>query len=200
MPTLPSRSLNRSGGALVASLGFLAFSLIGFSAQQKTAAVAKPTKDQIAFFETKIRPVLVDKCYACHGPTAKMGGLRVNSVAALLKGGQSGPAIVPGEPNQSLLVVALRQTTLLKMPQGGKLKPNEVADIEAWVQMGAPWPETPGAKEVEPEKWWSLQPVKKVAQPKVKNSAWIRNGIDAFILAKLEAKKLKFKHFMRGRR
>ncbi len=190
MPTLPSRSLNRSGGALVASLGFLAFSLIGFSAQQKTAAVAKPTKDQITFFESKIRPVLVDKCYACHGPTAKMGGLRVNSVAALLKGGQSGPAIIPGEPNQSLLVVALRQTTLLKMPQGGKLKPNEVADIEAWVQMGAPWPETPGAKEVEPEKWWSLQPVKKVALPKVKNTAWIRNGIDAFVLAKLEAKKL----------
>jgi hypothetical protein len=187
-PMKPTNLAHRSLCGLLASLGFLTLSLIGFSARQVQRPA--PTKDQIAFFEKKIRPVLVDNCYGCHGSKSHMGGLRVDSIADLLKGGGSGPAIVPGEPNKSLLMIAVRQSGLLKMPQGGKLSPSEVADIEAWVQMGAPWPGGSQSKAAEPEKLWSLQPVRKQPMPKVKRGAWVQNPIDAFVLAKLEARKL----------
>jgi mono/diheme cytochrome c family protein len=141
------------------------------------------TPDQAAFFEAKIRPVLIANCSGCHGAAAQLANLRLDSLAGLQKGGDSGPAVVPGDPDKSLLIQAIRQSGPIKMPKGGKLKPEEIADLESWVKMGAPWP---AATEKKPDALWSLQPVKKPAVPKVKHSAQIRNPIDAFVIAKLE--------------
>ncbi len=92
------------------------------------------------FFETKVRPMLAGNCYSCHTNSA-LGGLRLDSREAMLKGGGRGPALVPGDPDKSLLVKAVRQTDAkLKMPMGGKLKDAEIEDIVAWVKAGAVWP------------------------------------------------------------
>src|SRR5690242_16989377 len=93
-------------------------------------------------FENRVRPVLANNCFACHTASA-LGGLRVDSRAALLKGGKSGPAIVPGDPDKSLLIRAVRQTDpKLKMPQGGKLRSEEINALAEWVRGGAVWPES----------------------------------------------------------
>ena len=92
------------------------------------------------FFESKVRPVLANNCYACH-TDSQMGGLRLDSADAVQKGGKSGPPIVPGKPDDSLLIQAIRQThARLKMPPGGKLKDEEIAAIAEWVKAGAVWP------------------------------------------------------------
>ena len=96
---------------------------------------AAPAPD---FFETKVRPILATNCYACH-TNSQLGGLRLDSREGLLKGGQSGPAIVPGEPDKSLLVQAIRQTGELKMPKGGKLKKDDIEALSEWVKAGALW-------------------------------------------------------------
>src|SRR5450631_3286528 len=92
------------------------------------------------FFETKVRPVLANNCYSCHTSTA-MGGLRLDSREAMLKGATRGPAVVPGDPDKSVLITAIRQTDeKLKMPMGGKLTDNEIENFVAWVKAGAVWP------------------------------------------------------------
>ncbi|MCX6619858.1 MAG: DUF1549 domain-containing protein, partial [Acidobacteria bacterium] len=141
-------------------------------------------------FEARIRPLLIEKCSACH-TGAKMGGLQLDSREHLLAGGKSGPAAVPGDPDSSLLVKALRQAgTRLKMPPTGKLKDEQIADVEAWIRDGAVWPQLRGATRKQPQAFWSFQPVKAAAAPAVRNSRWGRSEIDRFILAKLEAKGL----------
>jgi len=128
-----------------------------------------------------------------------MGGLRLDSRDGMLKGGGRGAAIVPGDPDKSLLVTAIRQTDEnLKMPQGGKLKPEEVDDIVAWVKAGAVWPaaaaapaaaaSASGAYVIAPErrKFWSLLPIQDVQPPPVKDARWARTTIDRLVLAKLE--------------
>ena len=105
------------------------------AAQAQTPNAASPD-----FFETRIRPILANNCYSCHADS-QLGGLRLDSAEAMLKGGARGPAIAPGDPDKSLLVTAVRQTLPdLKMPLGGKLKDSEVADLTAWVKAGAEWP------------------------------------------------------------
>src|ERR1700691_6466216 len=151
------------------------------------------------FFENKVRPILAENCYDCH-TAAEMGGLRVDSRERLLQGGKSGPAVLPGDPDKSLLIQALRQTGDLKMPKGGKLKPAEVQALAEWVKAGAPWPEakvtaapsTPN-KVITPEQraFWSFQPLKDEAIPAVKEKSWAKTNIDHFVLAKLEAKGMK---------
>src|SRR5258706_3305808 len=92
------------------------------------------------FFETRIRPLLAANCFSCHTST-HLGDLRLDSRDALLKGGKSGAAIIPGDPDKSLLIQAVRQTNpKLKMPMGGRLKDTEVDDLVAWVKAGAVWP------------------------------------------------------------
>lgn len=173
-----TRTLWLGGG-----FGLLAFA-VGYPTSRSQANI---TPDQAAFFEAKVRPILVDKCLSCHGKQDPAANLRVDSLAALLIGGASGAAIVPGDPEKSLLIRAIRQTGKLKMPQGGKLDAESIANLESWVKMGAPWPEVvakPAAK------LWSLEPVGNAPPPKVKAAAWVRNPIDAFVLAKLEASHL----------
>src|SRR5262249_22665126 len=145
----------------------------------------------IEFFEKKIRPILVEHCYSCHSTELKKpkGGLLVDSKEGLLKGGESGPALVPGKPEASLLIKAVRYTDQeLKMPQREKLRAEQIADLEKWVAMGAPDPRAGGVKTAakyadleEGRKFWAFQPPKKVAPPQVKNAAWPAKDIDRFV-------------------
>jgi Protein of unknown function (DUF1553)/Protein of unknown function (DUF1549)/Planctomycete cytochrome C len=151
------------------------------------------------FFENKVRPIFANNCYDCH-TSAEMGGLRVDSRARLLQGGKSGPAVTPGDPDKSLLIQAVRQTGDLKMPKGGKLKPEEVQVLTEWVKMGAPWPETAkAAVQPSPGKtitaaqraFWSFQPLKDPPVPAVKEKSWAKTDLDHFVLAKLEEHGMK---------
>jgi cytochrome c553 len=158
-----------------------------------------PTAEQLAFFEKKVRPVLVENCYKCHSEKAEKlrGGLALDTRAGTRTGGDSGPAVVAGSPERSLLVKAIRSTDqATAMPPKGKLPDHVVADLEAWVKMGAPDPRD-GAKVVRQEidvvkgrEFWSFQAPKKTAAPAVKDAAWPRSDIDRFLLAALEAKGL----------
>jgi Protein of unknown function (DUF1553)/Protein of unknown function (DUF1549)/Planctomycete cytochrome C len=152
----------------------------------------------VDFFETKVRPVLVEHCYSCHSRQAKKqrGGLLLDSRAGLLEGGDNGPAIVPGKPAESLLIKAVKHTSdKLKMPRDGKLRPEVIADLERWIAMGAPDPRSDKsvAKGIDYDaarKHWAYQPIRKPALPVVKNKDWVQSPIDAFILARLEEKGL----------
>jgi cytochrome c553 len=155
-------------------------------------------QDGADFFEKKIRPVLVEHCYGCHSRQAgkERGGLLLDSREALRRGGDNGPAIVPGKPDESLLVKAVRQTDpKFKMPKMSKLPAHAIADLEHWVTIGAPDPrdEKAVAKGMDfkaARKHWAYQPVRRQAEPAVKNRAWVKSPIDAFVLAKLEDKGL----------
>ncbi len=129
----------------------------------------------------------------------ELGGLRVDSRDALLKGGKTGPAIIAGDPDKSLLILAVRQTDpKLAMPMGGaKLKDAEIGDLAAWIKAGAKWPEGPAPVIANPKRgqyiitaeqraFWSFQPLQKPALPAVKNPKWAKTDIDRFVLAKLE--------------
>ena len=138
-------------------------------------------------FEAKIRPVLVGTCFRCHGDKQTSGELRVDSLKGLLQGGESGPAIVPGKAEDSLLIRAIqRQAEVSAMPpeKQDALRPDQVADFVSWVKAGAVWPTT--SAKFEPTKHWSLQPVREVAAP-VKDQTWGKSSIDAFIRAKQKA-------------
>src|SRR6266567_162040 len=159
------------------------------------AAVSDPD-----FFESKVRPIFANKCYECHSDSAS-GGLRLDSKAALEKGGRDGQVIMPGDPDKSLLIQAIKQTGMLKMPKGGKLRDDEVATLVAWVQEGAPWPAVStaattsvtaksGAITEKQREFWSFQPLKTVTPPHVEDSRythWARTPIDRFILAGLHS-------------
>ncbi len=146
------------------------------------------------FFETNIRPLLVDHCQKCHGATKQQGGLRLDSREAMLKGGDTGPAIVIGQPDKSLLMMAIRRTGELKMPPEKPLSEKQVEQFAKWVSLGAPWPTSgkPVGK-VNPKptpEHWAFQPVRQPALPVVQRESWVRSPIDRFVLAKLEAEKL----------
>ena len=147
------------------------------------------------FFEKKIRPVLVEHCFKCHGDKKTENGLRVDSLEALIKGGDIGPGIVPGEPDKSLLILALKyEKEDLEMPPKGKLDDAIIADMEKWVKDGAHWPASVKPqttdKKSDPKNHWALKPIANPPVPMVKNTAAAKNAIDAFLLADLEKKNL----------
>ena len=160
-----------------------------------------PTADELDFFEREVRPLLVARCYDCHAETAK-GGLRLDSRAATLRGGDSGPALVPGEPDQSLLVKAVRaygdgvSPEELRMPPKGKLSDEEIAILERWVALGAPDPRTePASSSIEAPReldweeardFWSFRRMGTSEPPAVENEPWVRQPLDRFILSSLE--------------
>ena len=157
------------------------------------------TPDQINFFETKIRPVLVEHCYECHAAGAKIvqGGLRVDHRAGLLRGGDTGAAIVPGDAEKSSLLAALRYEDV-EMPPKGKLADSVIKDFEAWIAMGAPDPREavtdPPIRSIDFEegrKHWAFQPVTDPQLPAVRDESWPLDPLDRFILARLEAAGLK---------
>jgi Protein of unknown function (DUF1549)/Protein of unknown function (DUF1553)/Planctomycete cytochrome C len=189
---------------------------IGVSAVLSYPLLAQPTlpANSPEFFETKIRPLLSDKCSSCHTQNA-MGYLRLDSLEAMLKGGGRGPAIKPGDPDGSLLIRVVKQSGDLKMPLGApKLSDGEINNLVEWVKAGAIWPKadaqataaaavatasagasgTAAAKYViasERKKFWSLLPLAEPAIPAVKDPKWAKSIIDKFVLAKLEKEGLK---------
>jgi len=163
-------------------------------------ALAEPASEQVEFFESKVRPMFADNCYSCHSAGEKIkGGLRLDAPAKILEGGDSGPAVVAGNPDASLLIKAVRYTDpdLQMPPKGKRLSAEQISLLETWVKMGALVPRTSAAKlgltevSVARTQHWAFQPVKKPALPPVKKSSWVRTPVDNFILAKLEEKKLK---------
>jgi hypothetical protein len=162
----------------------------------KNAAELSPCEEQ--FFEKQVRPLLIKHCYQCHSSEAKIikGGLRLDSRGGWMKGGDTGPAIVPGAPDKSLLIEAIRYQSL-EMPPKGKLPDAEIVVLEKWVRMGAPDPRTDPAstRPVPPDfgagrSHWSFRPLAEPRVPRVQNNAWPRSDVDRFILAKLESKGL----------
>jgi len=164
--------------------GLVALLVLGFRQE-------KADPEGLAFFEKKIRPVLIDRCYSCHSAEAKKlkGELYVDSREGLLKGGELGPSVVPGDPDKSLLIKAIRyKDEDLKMPPKGKLSPEVVADFEAWVKRGAPDPRGKGATAAKREinieagkKYWAFQPLR----------AGKGTGVDEFLGAKFQAAGVK---------
>ncbi len=161
----------------------------------------EPTRGQIEFFESEIRPLLAEHCFECHSVRAKklQAGLYLDSLTAMLRGGDSGAAVVPGKPDESLLMEAVRDAGY-EMPPGGKLPSSAIKALETWITMGAPWPEesepVPG---VTPQAFdwqhrvrehWCWQPMVAVQPPPVADSHWPCNAIDQFILSRLEKEQL----------
>lgn len=156
------------------------------------------------FFEQKIRPVLVAECYECHSGEKNKGGLRLDYRGGWEKGGENGPAIIPGNASKSLLIQTIQHTNPdLKMPRNGaKLDDGIIQNFIVWVNRGAPDPrdEAPKADSATAvswadvmavrQQWWSFQPVKDPSVPKVKDGKWSKEPVDRFILAKLEEKGL----------
>ena len=157
----------------------------------------EPTPDELQFFESKIRPVLVKHCYECHSSEALLNDkleneLLLDSKAGIRKGGESGPAVVPGELETSLLIKAIRHDSF-NMPPDTKLATEVIADFEKWVEMGAPDPrDGPATQLVKTEidiesgrGFWSFQPLVESKPPAILKSPWIRNNIDRYIYAAL---------------
>ncbi len=173
------------------------------------ASGAEPTgisQDGDDFFEKRIRPILADRCYKCHSAQAEKlkGGLRLDTREALLRGGESGPALVPGKVNESLLIRAIRyKDEHLQMPPKEKLADTVVADFEQWIRSGAPDPRSgnvgqppskAGVNFVEGRKFWSFQPPKTHSLPPVTRATWPQRRIDWFVLAKLDEGGLSTSH------
>lgn len=160
-----------------------------------TASIVHAQPDrarQLEFFEMKVRPVLADNCFECHGALKPKGGIRLDRKEFVFKSREE-PLVVPGEPDKSLIVKAIRHEIETKMPPPPrpKLSAQAIADIAAWIKLGAAWPdEKPSADQSDPRKHWAFQPVKKPDVPAVKAKDWPASPIDAFVLAKLEAKGL----------
>ena len=160
------------------------------SAGLAAVRAAEPPAPGAEFFEARIRPVLAESCFGCHGSKVQKGGLRLDSRDALMAGGDSGPVVSPGDPDGSALVAAVRHDGPTKMPPKKRLSAQATHDIATWVRMGAPWSDAPRppAKDASEgaERHWAFQPVQDPPVPRVKNAAWMQGPIDAFVLARLE--------------
>ncbi|MEK6236657.1 MAG: DUF1553 domain-containing protein [Planctomycetales bacterium] len=164
------------------------------------AADPVATRSQLDFFEKKIRPVLVKHCYECHAADSKkiQGELLVDSREGLIRGGESGPAVKPGDLKESLLISALKHDDF-EMPPKGKLPDSVIADFEQWIQQGAADPRKSTVKARKTKtidleagrKHWAYQPIKAPPIPSVNNASWPAGEIDRFILAKLEENKIQ---------
>ena len=170
--------------------------LLLFLSPPLLAATKAPTPQQLEFFEKRIRPILVNKCYSCHSAKAKAlkGGLLLDHRQGWMTGGENGPAITPGNPAESLLIQAVNYDGL-EMPPKEKLTDQQIADLTRWVRQGAPDPRT--GKGISPirrkidiaqgRKFWAFQPPVAAVLPPVKNEAWPLDPIDHFILAGIES-------------
>ncbi len=183
--------------------GFLAILLLPLLSLQSAHGQTAEAKG-VEFFETKIRPVLVEQCYQCHSAEAEAnkklkGGLRLDTRAGVFKGGESGAGVVPGKVNEGHLLRALRYDGDVKMPPKKQLGAEVVADFAKWIEMGAPDPRDGAAgatvaKVIDiaaGQKFWSFRPLGSPSVPGVKNESWAKTPLDRFILAKLDEKGLR---------
>lgn len=160
-----------------------------------------PSVEAIEFFETKIRPLLADHCYDCHGSDAQESDLRVDTLQGMLQGGLAGPSLIAGKPDGSLLLTAVRyQDNDLKMPPDGKLSAAQIADLVHWIEMGAAHPDghtiepIQQGSDVDLEKGrqhWAFRPAVKTLPPPTQPNASEKNPIDAFLLAELQERGLQ---------
>src|SRR4051794_19018769 len=170
---------------------FAAFSILLLAS---SALHAQPA-DQLRFFESKVRPLLVKHCQECHGNKKHSGGLRLDTAGGFRAGGDTGALIDEKKPLDSLILRAVRHEGP-EMPPKTKLPASDVDVLTQWVKMGAPWPadgtkQRPrGAITDEDRAFWAYQPVRDHAVPAVKNGEWARTSVDRFVLARLEAKSL----------
>ncbi|MDZ4685096.1 MAG: c-type cytochrome domain-containing protein, partial [Planctomycetaceae bacterium] len=174
----------------------MCLAVVVWSAVSVTAALAaEPSAEQVEFFEKRVRPVLVERCQKCHDAKQHKGGLRLDSRAAVMRGGDTGPAIVAGDPKSSLLIEAVNyDPDGYQMPPTGKLPYDAIAALTEWVRQGAPWPGETNATAATSKEFdlaaraqhWSFQPVRVVAPPTVDRADWCRTPVDRFVLAKLE--------------
>ena len=145
------------------------------------AADPKPTPEQIEFFEKKVRPVLAEKCYSCHGEKKQNGGLRLDTAAGTKTGADNGPVIVPGDPAKSRLITSIKRQGDAPMPPKDALPADAVAALVEWVKIGAPYPPDAAKTTADPRKHWAYQPVKEPKVPAVRGA----EPIDSFIIDKL---------------
>jgi hypothetical protein len=164
------------------------------------ASGQEPTPEQSRFFEEKVRPLLVEQCFRCHSETKQEGDLRLDARSAILAGGESGPAVVVGKPDDSLLIDAVRYRSL-EMPPDRRLPKSEVDVLVKWVEMGAPWPGSgdedvliprrPGLAITDADRnYWAFQPIRRPDVPDDSTTTWDDQPIDGFVFSRLAAKKL----------
>jgi len=187
----------------VMGVGLVVFFSPSLPAAETNAALLQFSRDQIEFYEKGVQPLLAENCYKCHSHQSDKikGGFVLDSRDALLKGGETGPAIVPGEPDKSLLIKAVRHVDEdLQMPPKKKLAEEQIALLEKWVKMGAPYSDKMVAQTAPPKsrkitdedrKWWAFQKVRAVTIPEVNDAGWARNPVDKFVFARLQTAGLK---------
>jgi len=172
--------------------------LLGAEPRPSEAVSGDPAA--VEFFEKQVRPILVARCSECHGTEEPKGNLRLDSRAAILAGGDTGAAIIPGKPDESLLIDAVRYGDLYQMPPDSQLPPDEIQVLEQWVGRGAPWGAETANKAAATRKdfdiaaradHWSLQPLATATPPNVASSGWVRTSVDRYVLAKLESANLR---------
>ena len=182
-----------------------AFSMVAVGVAISGGAAKAEDAEGMEFFETRVRPLLAKRCFGCHSRQAEeagklKAGLKLDDLAGMLKGGDTGPVLVPGDPEASAIIEAVRyKNDDLSMPPKGKLPDGEIAILTQWVARGAPWPGVdPETLAVTPESaesydWekfrrehWAFRPVVKSRPPPVEDEDWVRGEIDRFVLARLE--------------
>jgi hypothetical protein len=174
--------------------------IVALGALTQSRSPAADADKDVEFFEKKIRPVLAEHCFKCHAADAKKvrGGLVLDTHDGVRTGGDSGPAVVPGDADKSLLIQAVRyknaDTAMPPKNGGGKLPDAVIRDLEEWVKRGAPDPRGSTAKAVkpatDPKTWWAYQPIKSPTAPQPRDAAWPLSDIDRFVRAAQEAKRL----------
>ena len=166
--------------------------LVSLVAVATAQAVVPP--EQVEFFEKQVRPILAEQCYKCHGPEKQKADLRLDSREAVLKGADTGPVLVPGDPAKSSLIKSIRHEGDSPMPEKApKMPEHQIQALTEWVKLGAPWPEdgkkVTGAADLA-RTHWAFQPIGNPPVPSVKDGQWAQSDLDRFILAQLEAKQL----------
>jgi len=175
-------------GILTVILAPMSYSLLAADADLK----------QQEFFEKRIRPLLISQCYDCHSEGSVESGLRVDSLSALIKGGERGPAVVVGKPEQSLLISAVNHSGQIHMPPKDKLSQKEISDLTEWIRRGVNWPNSKPMVQTKDDssagplftqndkEFWAFQSPQEPDLPEVKNTTWAQSSLDAFVLSKLE--------------
>ncbi len=186
------------------AMGLAVVALLIGTARSLRAATPEPTPEQVKFFEERVRPILAANCYKCHGSEQQKGKLRLDLREMALSGGESGAVIVPGHPDKSLLVEAVKWESL-EMPPSGKLSEQNIATLAEWIKLGAPMPKDHGAAGIElrtargvitdeDRQWWAFQPIRRATPPITGDSDTANKGsrgpIDAFLRAPLAAEGL----------
>lgn len=189
----------RSRGAAILMILFACARL--FEMPPSTAAAADFSADDLDFFERRVRPVLVDRCFPCHSHQSEKlkAGLYLDSLEGLLKGGDTKIVLVPGQPEKSPLITAVRYTDQeLQMPPKGRLPEQQISDLTEWVRRGAPWPKegaptntnqtTKGSFDLSKRRTshWAWRPIQRPTPPAIKNPAWARHAVDCFIAGKVD--------------